>query len=60
MAPAAHWASWADALHMIDQKLPVVVANVAHKLTVEEELGGCLKNWETPLMGSSEGHNGTT
>ena len=43
MAPAAYWASWADALHMIDQRLPVVAANVAHKLTVEEELGGCLE-----------------
>ena len=28
---------------MIDQRLPVVAANVAHKLTVEEELGGCLE-----------------
>ena len=54
MAPAAYWASWADALHMIDQRLPVVVVNVAHKLTVEEELGGCLGT------GSSEGHTGTT
>ena len=27
---------------MIDQRLLVVAANVAHKLTVEEELGGCL------------------
>ena len=43
MAPAAYWASWADALHMIDQRLFVVAANVAHKLTVEKELGGCLE-----------------
>ena len=39
MAPAAYWASWADALHMIDHRLPVVAANVAHKLTVEEGIG---------------------
>ena len=43
MAPAAYWASWANALYMIDQRLPVVAASVAHKLTVEEELGGCLE-----------------
>ena len=43
MAPAAYWASWADALHMTDQRLPVVAASVAHKLTVGEELGGCLE-----------------
>ena len=43
MALAAYSASWADALHMIDQRLPVVAANVDHKLTVEEEWGGCLE-----------------
>ena len=43
MAPAVYWAS-GDALHMIDQRLPVVAANVAHKFTVEEELGDCLED----------------
>ena len=29
MAPAAFWASWADALHMIDQRLPRVSRTIA-------------------------------
>ena len=42
-APAAYWASWADALHMIRQRTPRVAAMVLRSLSQEEEpLGGCL------------------
>ena len=43
MAPATYWSSWADALHMIDQRLPEVAATVIHKLTAEENPGGCFQ-----------------
>ena len=33
MVPATYWSSWADALHMIDQRLPEVAATVVRKLT---------------------------
>ena len=43
MAPATYWSSWADALHMIDQRLPEVAATVIRKLTAEEDPGGCFQ-----------------
>ena len=39
-SPAAYWASWADALHMISQRLPGVVYDVVAQLNEEPE--GCL------------------
>ena len=42
MAPAAHGASWAVALHMIHQRLPVVADRVVHKLSGREDAAGCL------------------
>ena len=42
MAPAAYWASWVDALHVIHQRLPVVADRVVHKLSGREDAAGCL------------------
>ena len=36
-SPAAYWASWADALHMISQRLPGVVYDVVAQLSKEQE-----------------------
>ena len=41
-APAAYWASWADALHMISQRTPDVAHDVLRRLNLEEPIGGCL------------------
>ena len=41
MAPGAYWASWADALHMIDQRLSTVADRVVDTLNAEHP-GGCL------------------
>ena len=41
-APAAYWASWADALHMISQRTPDVAHDVLRRLSLEELIGGCL------------------
>ena len=41
-APAAYWASWADALHMISQRTPDVAHDVLRRLSLEEPIGGCL------------------
>ena len=35
MAPAAYWASWADALPMIVERIPAVVDNVEAELAEE-------------------------
>ena len=42
MALGAFWASWADALHMIDQRLPTVADRVVNTLRADEEPRGCL------------------
>ena len=41
-APAAFWASWADALPMIATRLPVAAAHIVHSLTREEGSEGCV------------------
>ena len=41
MAPAAFWVSWADALHMIDQRLPRVSRTIVGRLT-GGDAQGCL------------------
>ena len=41
-APAAYWASWSDALHMISQRTPDVAGEVVRRLSNEEPLEGCL------------------
>ena len=41
-APAAYWASWSDALHMITQRTPDVAGEVVRRLSNEEPLEGCL------------------
>ena len=47
-APAAFWASWADALPMIAKRNPEVASEVVHKLSQEEEpLEGCLLELHT-------------
>ena len=40
-APAAFWASWADALHMISEHTPDVANDVVRKLSNEEPQDGC-------------------
>ena len=42
MAPAASWASWADALHMIAGRLPEGANTVLDQLSGREHLVGCL------------------
>ena len=47
-APAAFWASWADALPMIAKRNPEVASEVVHKLSQEEEpLEECLLELHT-------------
>ena len=41
-APAAYWASWADALHMISERTPEVADEVVRRLGQEEPVEGCL------------------
>ena len=41
-APAAYWASWADALHMISDWTPDVANDLVRKLGEEEPQDGCL------------------
>ena len=40
ISPAAYWSSWADALHMVSQRLPEVANDIVTQLTREPE--GCL------------------
>ena len=42
-APAAFWASWADALPMIAERDPAVATEVVDKLPSQEPLHGCLQ-----------------
>ena len=42
-APAAFWASWADALQMIRQRTPDVAIMVEHSLVNESPQDGCLE-----------------
>ena len=50
-APAAFWASWADALHMIDQRLPRVSRTIVGQLT-----GGDVKKAiQEPMMNDEQG-----
>ena len=43
MAPASYWASWADALPMIHERLPQVARNVVDRLDDVQEIGGCIR-----------------
>ena len=43
MAPAAFWSSWADALQMIQERLPQVGRNVVDRLDGVHEAEGCIK-----------------
>ena len=40
LAPAAHWALWADASQMVDQRLPEVANRVVNRLAADEEPAG--------------------
>ena len=42
MAPAAFWASWADALHMLHERLPQLAVTTVERLDGEHDVGGCL------------------
>ena len=42
VAPGAFWASWADALHMIHERLPAVARTITKKLLDDAEHDGCL------------------
>ena len=39
---ATYCASWADALQMVDQRLPEVANKVVNRLAVDDEPAGCL------------------
>ena len=42
MAPAAYWASWADALHMVQERLPALAQSTVIQLEQAEEPAACL------------------
>ena len=42
MAPAAYWASWADALPMLQERLPVIAQNAVNVLGGDANVDGCL------------------
>ena len=42
MAPAAYWASWADALPMLQERLPVEAQNAVNVLDGHADAEGCL------------------
>ena len=42
MAPAAYWASWADALPMLQERLPVIAQNAVNVLDGDANVDGCL------------------
>ena len=42
MAPAAFWASWADALPMLSQRLPALTDEIMQSLDSVHD-GGCLE-----------------
>ena len=46
MSHAAYWASWADSLQMIAQRLPTVAAQVLANLADDQEAVGCLAELE--------------
>ena len=57
VAPSLFWASWADALLMIHEKLPAVARTINHKLTDDVECDGCLgglKRATAPFAGRPE------
>ena len=44
MAPAACWASWADALHMVQERLPTLAQSIVVPLEAAAEPVGCLSD----------------
>ena len=42
MRHSAYWASWADSLQMISQRLPVVATRVLAHLMIDQRAAGCL------------------
>ena len=56
MAQAAYWASRADALSMLDQRLPEVTTQISHSLSEDVPAGGCLG--ELQEAGSELDHHG--
>ena len=42
LAPAAHWASWADVLPMVGQRHPAVAAEITRRLSVPDQEGSPL------------------
>ena len=42
MCHSAYWASWADSLQMISQRLPVVATQVLAHLMIDQRVAGCL------------------
>ena len=43
MASGAFWASWADALHMLHERLPQLAVTTVERLDGVHDVGGCLK-----------------
>ena len=56
IAPAAYWVSWADALHMMQRRLPEVADAIIQRLVHVPELGGCLH--ELKSVGNALDHHG--
>ena len=44
MAPAAYWASWADALYMVQERLPALSQSIVVQLEAPAEPVGCLSD----------------
>ena len=58
MSHAAYWASWADSLQMIAQRLPTVAAKVLANLADDQEAVGCLRQlagWTTKGLKADQG-----
>ena len=51
MAPAAYWASWADALPMVHERLSGVAENAVIALEGDDELEGCLGELRVAAVG---------
>ena len=54
MAPAAFWASWANALPMLSQRLPVLTDKIMQSLDTVQD-GGCLEQLQPAGFSNDRG-----
>ena len=52
MAPASYWPSWADAIHMIHERLPTVANAITHQLSDVQEATGCVRELQSSSISS--------